>query len=77
MVSYAAIVVIALLIVIGCIIFFKNREMSKYVEEQHQEIKKVIEELKKETKERIEKIKKWEFLFLLTSYTNKECLTFL
>jgi len=51
--------------------------MSKYIEEQHQEIKKVIEELKKEAKERIEKIKKWEFLFLLISYTNKECLTFL
>jgi len=58
MISYATIVIIALLIVIGCVIFFKNREMSKYIEEQHQEIKKVIEELKKEAKERIEKIKK-------------------
>jgi len=58
MVSYATIVVIALLIVIGCVIFFKNREMSKYIEEQHQGIKKVIEELKEEAKERIEKIKK-------------------
>jgi len=58
MVSYAAIVVIALLIVIGCIIYFKNREMSKYIEEQHQEIKKVIEELKKEAKEKFEKVKK-------------------
>jgi len=58
MVSYATIVIIALLIIVGCVIYFKNREMSKYVEEQHRKIKETIEELKKEAKEKLEKVKK-------------------
>ena len=58
MVSYATIIVIALLIIVGCVIYFKNREMSKYVEEQHRKIKETIEELKKEAKEKLEKVKK-------------------
>ena len=58
MVSYATIVIIALLIIVGCVIYFKNREMSKYVEEQHRKIKETIEELKKEAKEKFEKVKK-------------------
>ena len=58
MVDYGMLVIIVLLILVGCAIYFKSSQAAKYVEQGHEKIKETIEELKKEIKEEIKKIKR-------------------
>jgi len=54
--SYGAFIVIFLLIVVACLIFFKGKEMSKEIEKAHKRIDEVADKMQEKIKEEVKKI---------------------